>query len=731
MPTQTTGAWTDTNVPTSASAADTGAVELGVRFRVDVPGYITGIRFYKGAGNTGTHVGSLWSSSGQQLASATFVGETATGWQQVSFATPVAIAANTVYVASYFAPNGGYAADLDYFATAGVDAGVVHLLRNGESGGNGVFAYGSSSSFPSASFRAANYWVDVRFTTSLGPDTTPPTVTAVTPAAGATVVPISTAVTATFSEALDATTVNTSTFELRNATTNALITSSVTYNAATRTATLTPGAALAASTLYTATLKGGANDPRVKDAAGNALAASSTWSFTTAAASSCPCSIWAPGATPGTASHNDPSAVTLGVKFRSTQAGYITGIRFYKGAGNTGTHVGSLWSSTGQQLASATFVGETATGWQQVSFATPVAIAANTVYVASYFAPNGGYAGDSQFFATASVTNGSLQALQDGTSGGNGLYAYASSNAFPNASFQATNYWVDVTFTTTLGPDTTPPTVTAVTPAAGATVVPISTAVTATFSEALDATTVNTSTFELRNATTNALITAAVTYNATSRTATLTPGAALAASTLYTATLKGGASDPRVKDAAGNALAASSTWSFTTAAASSCPCSIWAPGATPGTASHNDPSAVTLGVKFRSTQAGYITGIRFYKGAGNTGTHVGSLWSSTGQQLASATFVGETATGWQQVSFATPVAIAANTVYVASYFAPNGGYAGDSQFFATASVTNGSLQALQDGTSGGNGVYVYAGSNTFPNFSYRATNYWIDVVFAP
>ena len=91
-------------------AADPNAVSLGVKFRSDVNGFITGIRFYKGSANTGTHVGSLWTSGGQLLATATFTNETASGWQQANFATPVAITANTVYVASYHAPNGGYAA---------------------------------------------------------------------------------------------------------------------------------------------------------------------------------------------------------------------------------------------------------------------------------------------------------------------------------------------------------------------------------------------------------------------------------------------------------------------------------------------------------------------------------------------------------------------------------------------------------------------------------------------
>ena len=68
-----------------------------------------------------------------------------------------------------------------------------------------------------------------------------------------------------------------------------------------------------------------------------------------------------------------PNAVNLGVKFQSDVAGYITGIRFYKGPSNTGTHVGHLWTASGALLATATFTNETASGWQQVNFANPVA----------------------------------------------------------------------------------------------------------------------------------------------------------------------------------------------------------------------------------------------------------------------------------------------------------------------------------------------------------------------
>src|SRR6185295_13462197 len=119
-----------------------------------------------------------------------------------------------------------------------------------------------------------------------------------------------------------------------------------------------------------------------------------------------------------------------------------------KGSGNTGTHVGHLWSATGTNLGTVTFTGETATGWQTATFATPVAISANTTYVVSYYAPVGRYAGDSGYFAATGVDNGPLHALRDGTDGGNGVYRYGTGGGFPTNTWQSSNYWVDVVFTT-------------------------------------------------------------------------------------------------------------------------------------------------------------------------------------------------------------------------------------------------------------------------------------------
>lgn len=156
--------------------------------------------------------------------------------------------------------------------------------------------------------------------------------------------------------------------------------------------------------------------------------------------------LWPASAAPNNPSDPDTASVNLGVKFKSSQNGYISGIRFYKSTANTGTHVGTLWSSSGQKLATATFTNETASGWQQVNFATPVAITANTVYVASYLAPKGHYANDDNYFASTGVDSGPLHALSKPESGGNGVYAYGTTTAFPNTRYQATNYWIDVVF---------------------------------------------------------------------------------------------------------------------------------------------------------------------------------------------------------------------------------------------------------------------------------------------
>ncbi|MFD2080552.1 Ig-like domain (group 3) [Actinopolymorpha cephalotaxi] len=310
---------------------------------------------------------------------------------------------------------------------------------------------------------------------------------------------------------------------------------------------------------------------------------------------------------PSVESYPDPRAVTVGVKFFSATGGKVAGIRFYKGALNTGTHTVSLWTTDGRLLASSVSSNETGSGWQQADFSSPVAISANTTYLASYHTTSGFYSVNRPYF-TVPQRNGPLTAPADGgAQGGNGVYAYGATNTFPTNTFQASNYWVDVAF------------------------VPSST--------------------------------------------------------------------------------------------------LWQNTTVPATPSHPDANAVTVGVKFFSASAGTVTGIRFYKGALNTGTHTVSLWTASGQLLASAVSSNETASGWQQADFSSPVAISADTTYVASYHTTSGFYSVNRPYFTIDFVSPPLTAPVDGGVRGGNGVYRYGSANSFPTSTYQSSNYWVDVAF--
>jgi VCBS repeat-containing protein len=421
--------------------------------------------------------------------------------------------------------------------------------------------------------------------------------------------------------------------------------------------------------------------------------------------------LWDDSFVPAVLADPDTTAIEVGVKFSADVAGSITGIRFYKSTTNTGTHTGTLWTATGTPLANVTFTGETASGWQTATFATPVAISPGTTYVASYHAPNGRYSVNENYF-TAARTNGPLTAPSSATSGGNGVYRYTAASAFPNSSFAASNYWVDVLFEPGAPVNRAPAANddSGLATAAGATLrIPYATLL-ANDSDP-DGDTVNITAVSAGAGGTVALDTAA-------SEVVFTPAAGFQgiASFTYTAADPGGLTD--------NAAVSVTVGTPPTTA------SLWPTSTIPTVQSANDTGAVELGVKFRASVNGSITGIRFYKGSLNTGTHVGNLWTSTGTRLGTVTFSNESASGWQTATFANPVPITAGTTYVASYFAPNGRYAIDSNYFANAR-TNGPLTAPSSADAGGNGVYAYGGASQFPTGTFNAANYWVDVVFSP
>lgn len=870
-----TSIWPPSATPAVAEENDPSAVELGLKFRTDAAGLITGVRFFKGIGNTGTHVGRLWTSSGALLGSVTFTNETASGWQQANFSTPIAVAANTTYVVSYFAPVGRYSKSENFFATSGVTSGPLRALAAGIDGPNGVYVYAASGGFPNQSFSSTNYWVDVVFNDNVPPaisgitatttptsatiswntnepatsrieygtsasnlnlsvtdsnlllsrsltlpglttgatyfyrvistdganntstspappsaplsfvalDTTPPVISSITAAPGATSANISwttnklanSVVTFGTNPANLTNTASDAAFVLnRTLTLTGLLSGTVYYYRVsstdqannTTTSPAAPSAPLSFTTIdpnppvisgvTVSTLPGGitriswtTNKPTTARvdygvAAGslnlNASNATPTTSpfvdltgltagvtyfyrvtsvdaFTNSATSPAPPaapssfvaavinSIWPSATVPAQLDSGDTSAVELGLKFRSSIAGTITGVRFYKSTANTGTHVGKLWSSTGTLLGSVIFTNETASGWQQANFATPIVINPNTTYVVSYFAPVGRYSKNDGFFATSGVTTGPLTALANGVDGANGVYLYGPAGGFPNQTYNSTNYWVDVVFS-----DSVPLVISNVNATATATAAAISWETSRAASSRVDYGT-NSANLNL-NVSNAALV--------TNRTLNLS---GLVAGTTYFYRVTS-------TDSQGNSVTSPPLASAPASFVAVSNLSIWPPSALPAVIQDVETASVELGLKFRSDTGGLVTGVRFYKGPNNTGTHVGKLWSATGTLLGSVTFTNETASGWQQANFASPIAIAANTTYVVSYLAPVGRYSITAGAFTSAAVVNGPLRALQNGTDGANGVYLYTATGAFPTQSFNASNYWVDVVFA-
>ena len=120
------------------------------------------------------------------------------------------------------------------------------------------------------------------------------------------------------------------------------------------------------------------------------------------------------------------------------------------------------------------------------------------------------------------------------------------------------------------------------------------------------------------------------------------------------------------------------------------------------------------------------TAIRFYKGAGNGGTHVGSLWNTTGNRLAQVTFTGETPTGWQRADAVHTGAGHRRQTYVVSYLAPQGHYSSTSAFFNTPLT-----QRTPDGAREQQRALPLRRGRRFPTNSWAPTNYFVDVEYVP
>ncbi|KWV59592.1 Mo-co oxidoreductase dimerization domain protein [Rhizobium altiplani] len=671
--------------PSGAGYHENAPLELGMKFTASTSGTLTGIRFYKAAGDTGPHTGSIWTSDGTLIATVTFTNEALSGWQTANFASPIQITAGTTYVASYHT-TGSYVATADYFSTAHT-SGALTGLSSAASGGNGVFSYGTNTTFPTSSYQASNYWVDVVFNQS--------TVNNAPVAAndnGFTT--YSNTVLSIAAASLLANDTDPDGDALTITGANGATNGTVTFDSQTNAVIFTPttGYVGAASFSYS-----------ISDGRGGTSTATVSLNVGAQPTST---NLFASSDTPSIAAANDPSSVELGVKFVASASGQITGLRYYKSAQDVGTHVGSLWSSTGQLLATATFTNETASGWQTVSFSQPITISAGVTYVASYHS-NGFYAATPNYFTT-DHSNGALTAPSSSTSGGNGVYAYGTGTLFPSASYSSANYWVDVTYQQSTQ-NGAPVAVNdnGISTGIGT---PVVLQASSLLTNDSDPDGDQISVASVGNA-----INGTVAFNSQAGTITFTPLAGYIGAASF---------DYTIQDTQGQTSTASVAVNVTNEGSEQ---NVFAAGTTPAIASVNDNNPVNLGMKFQSDAAGWITGIRFYKSEENTGPHTGYLWTASGTLLASATFTNESASGWQSVDLSQKVAIDAGTTYVVSY-STNGNYSATGNYFSDT-TTNGNLQAMSSALSGGNGLYEYGSSGLFPTSTYNSTNYYVDVAF--
>jgi hypothetical protein len=329
------------------------------------------------------------------------------------------------------------------------------------------------------------------------PDLTPPTVISVAPISGAVNVCPASVVTATFSRAMNPLTINSSTFTLTGPGTTA-VTGAVTYDAATDIATFTPTSLLTVSTTYTATITTGA-----LDAQGIALASNFVWTFKTASG---PCTGGGGFLVPTVISVTPP-------------------------AGATGLCPSTVVTATFNETMNPSTINTTTftlTGPGTTPVAGVVTYAAST----ATFTPSSPLALSTLF--TATITTGA----QD-----------------PSGVPLANNFvWTFSTGSSSCAP----PTVISVAPPNGSSGICPNTLLTATFSEAMKASTINTTTFTLAGPGSTP-VAGTVTYVVSSDVATFTPTNPLALDTLYTATITTGA-----QDLAGDPLASDYVWTFTT-----------------------------------------------------------------------------------------------------------------------------------------------------------------------
>jgi hypothetical protein len=447
-------------------------VELGVKVRVDMPGTVSGLRFYRVAGDTGPHTAHLWlENNATPLATATF--PAGLGWVTATFASPIPVQPDATYVASYHSPT-GYRYTTSYLASGGT---YVPPLRARA----GVYAYGGPGTYPTTETQT-NYWVDpiftpaapgarslyfdslastarlfqtspagnelgIRFKSSTdavvagirffrdAANTDQQVVNLWGPAPPGTT-PVGGAAALLASGTYLGTSVGwvTVPFSVPVA-----IKANVEYEASYFTRTgysytlnyFSSGAKLdapltAIDSAYNASGKTGYAGP-----AQNYLHSNYWVDVVLQPTAPQATSIWRDDVVPraGVALAKDstpltvpPTPLNLGMRFVSSVDGLATGVRFYKHPTNTGLHEGSVWNDIAKtRVAFGTFAGETSCGWQTLTFSAPAAVSAGVPYIVSYSTTTS-YSYEYDFFTPKLESNASPEVSWTG--GASGIWSF-------------------------------------------------------------------------------------------------------------------------------------------------------------------------------------------------------------------------------------------------------------------------------------------------------------------
>ncbi|MEX5631247.1 DUF4082 domain-containing protein [Parafrankia sp. FMc2] len=152
--------------------------------------------------------------------------------------------------------------------------------------------------------------------------------------------------------------------------------------------------------------------------------------------------------------------------------------------------------------------------------------------------------------------------------------------------------------------------------------------------------------------------------------------------------------------------------------------SLWGSSARLPVQTSPDTRRVVLGLRFRAETSGEVSALRVFRPGAGGGPNTGALWSADGRLLSTLTIPDSDRGGWRRGAFGRPVALQAGRTYVAAYQVETGGYVDQVNYFANGQVRKvGPLVALA-------GVYTYRAS-AFPNETWEASNYYVDVEFRP